>query len=102
MAPYHVLIVLMKPDDESHAEHAEQIAARLSDRGVDVLIDDRPERAGVKFNDADLIGIPVRLTIGQKAIDQGGVEFKQRRDEGKGEVVPFEQIVETCLGALNG
>jgi prolyl-tRNA synthetase len=71
--------------------------------GIDVLIDDRDERPGVKFKDADLIGIPLRLTLGDKALDQGGVEFKARKDTtGKGEVVPMARVVAKCVGVLNG
>ena len=100
LAPYHVEIVLMKPDDETHAATADKLAAELADAGLDVLIDDRKERPGVKFNDADLIGMPLRLTIGQKALDAGGVEFKPRAEEGKGEVVPLNEVLTRCLTAL--
>jgi prolyl-tRNA synthetase len=66
-----------------------------------VLIDDRDERAGVKFKDADLIGLPIRLTLGDKALEQGGVEYKTRRDPGKGEVVPIADVTAKCLAAIN-
>lgn len=100
LAPFHVEIVLMKPNDAEHAALAVQLSAELAAAGLDVLIDDRKERPGVKFKDADLIGMPVRLTIGQKAIDAGGVEFKARADEGKSEVVPVAEVRTRCLGAL--
>jgi prolyl-tRNA synthetase len=68
-----------------------------------VLIDDRDERPGVKFKDADIVGIPVRLTIGDKALEQGGVEFKLRKDtQGKGEVVGLTDVVQRCVATLNG
>ncbi|MBX3367389.1 MAG: proline--tRNA ligase [Phycisphaeraceae bacterium] len=103
IAPYHVLITLMKPEDAKQHEVAKEIAANLAAAGVDVLIDDRDERPGVKFKDADIVGIPVRLTIGDKALEQGGVEFKMRKDtQGKGEVVPLAQVVSRCVDALNG
>jgi prolyl-tRNA synthetase len=102
LAPYHAEIVLMKPDEPVHAALAERLAGELADAGLDVLIDDREERPGVKFKDADLIGMPVRLTIGQKALDAGGVEFKPRADEGKGEVVPLDRVIERCLASLAG
>jgi len=57
-----------------------------------VLIDDRDERPGPKFKDADLIGCPVRVTVGAKAIEQGGVEVKARTDSGKGEIVAFDEV----------
>jgi len=103
IAPYHVLITLMKPEDAKQREIAKDLARQLNDAGADVLIDDRDERPGVKFKDADIVGIPVRLTIGDKALEQGGVEFKMRKDtQGKGEVVPLAQVVSRCVNALNG
>ena len=101
LAPYHVLIVLMKHDDARQRETAARLADSLTAAGVDVLIDDRDERPGVKFKDADLIGIPLRVTIGDKALEQGGVEYKSRRDTGKGEVIALDSIVEKCVGAIN-
>ena len=102
IAPYHVLITLMKPDDARQQKVAGEIACSLNGQGVDVLVDDRDERAGVKFKDADLLGIPVRLTLGDKALDAGGVEFKLRVDaQGKADVVPFDAVVARTLAALN-
>jgi len=101
LAPYHVQIVLMRPEDAAHMDAANRLAGLLADAGVDVLIDDRPERPGVKFNDADLVGLPVRLTIGDKAMQAGGVELKRRSDPGKGDVVAMEKVVDWCLAALN-
>jgi prolyl-tRNA synthetase len=102
IAPYHVLIVLMKHDDPKHKDVAGQLACQLVGAGFDVLLDDRDERPGVKFKDADLVGIPIRLTIGDKALEAGGVEFKLRSDAGKGEVVPMDALVARCLAAVNG
>jgi len=101
LAPYHALITVMKFDNTEHMEHAERIADELADAGFDVLIDDRDERPGFKFKDADLIGIPIRLTIGDKALEQGGVEFKLRTDGCKGEVVPLERVAQRCLDAAS-
>lgn len=100
VAPYHVQIILMKPDAEKQRSLANGISEELAGAGADVLIDDRNERPGPKFKDADLVGIPVRLTLGDKAIEAGGVEFKLRKDQGKGEVVPFADVVARCLSAL--
>ncbi|MDX9912535.1 MAG: proline--tRNA ligase [Phycisphaerales bacterium] len=100
VAPYHVEIVVMKPDDETQSRHAREIAAALAERGADVLIDDRDERPGPKFKDADLIGIPVRLTLGDKALAEGCVEFKPRTDAGKGELVKLADVIDRCLAAL--
>jgi prolyl-tRNA synthetase len=102
IAPYHVLITVMKPEDTKQQETAKALAASLTAAGVDVLIDDRDERPGVKFKDADIVGIPVRLTIGEKALEQGGVEFKLRKDtQGKGEVVGLADVVQRCIESLN-
>lgn len=102
IAPYHVLVTLMKPGDAKHREAGDRLSRELAHAGVDVLIDDREERPGVKFKDADLVGIPIRLTVGDKALEAGGVEFKARRDPGKGEVVGMEKVVGRCVEALNG
>lgn len=101
IAPYHVLITLMKPEDAKHNEIAGKIACELVGKGIDVLIDDRDERPGVKFKDADLVGIPIRLTIGDKALEQNGVEYKTRRDTGKGEVVSLADVAAKCAAVIN-
>ena len=85
VAPYHVIITLMKPEDEVQAEVAERIYSELGKAGVEVLLDDRKERPGVKFKDADLLGIPVRITVGRGAAD-GMIEYKLRRDADKEEL----------------
>ena len=91
VAPYHVIITLMKPEDEVQAEVAERIYSELGKAGVEVLLDDRKERPGVKFKDADLLGIPVRITVGRGAAD-GMIEYKLRRDEDKIELSIEEGI----------
>lgn len=91
VAPYHVIITLVKPDDEEQAKVAEQIYAELLKAGVEVLLDDRKERPGVKFNDADLLGIPVRITVGKLA-GEGKVEYKLRREAEKQEITVEEAI----------
>ena len=102
IAPYHVLITLMKPEDASHRSVCDQLAKDLAAAGIDVLIDDRDERAGVKFKDADLVGIPIRLTIGDKALAEQAVEYKLRKDAGKGENVKITDVVQRCVAVLNG
>ncbi|MCA9305694.1 MAG: proline--tRNA ligase [Phycisphaerales bacterium] len=101
IAPFHVIITPMDVDPTSKAmEVACRLSGALSEAGMDVLIDDREERPGVKFKDADLIGIPVRLTIGDKALAEDSVEFKQRTDAGKGSLVKIGDVVAKCAGAL--
>ena len=91
VAPYHVIITLVKPDDEAQAAAAEKIYEALGKAGVEVLLDDRKERPGVKFKDADLLGIPVRITVGKLA-GEGKVEYKLRRDTEKEEITIDEAI----------
>ncbi|GAA5533581.1 proline--tRNA ligase [Deinococcus aluminii] len=78
IAPYQVILTVVDVQDERQMQAAESLYAQLRAAGVDVLLDDRPERAGVKFADADLTGIPYRVTLG-RALDQGEVEVKVRR-----------------------
>lgn len=91
VAPYHAIVTLVKPDDEVQAEVAERIYNSLKDAHVEVLLDDRKERPGVKFKDADLLGIPVRITVGKLA-GEGKVEYKLRRDADKEELTVEEAI----------
>jgi len=101
IAPYHVLITPLKVDPESAAmQAAERVGAALRDAGIEVLIDDRDERPGVKFKDADLIGVPLRITIGDKALAEESVEFKKRGDAGKGDLVRIDEIVDHCVQAM--
>ena len=91
VAPYHVIITQVKPGDEAQDEVAGRIYSELTKAGVEVLWDDRDERPGVKFKDADLIGIPVRITVGKRAAE-GVVEYKLRRDADKSEKTVEEAI----------
>ena len=80
VAPFEVVITVVKPKDVKCLEASERIYEALQEDGIDVLLDDRDERPGVKFKDADLIGIPFRVTVGPKGLENGVVEFKSRRD----------------------
>ncbi len=91
VAPYHAIVTLIKPDDSVQAEAAERIYSELARAGVEVLLDDRDERPGVKFKDADLLGIPVRITVGRGAAD-GMVEYKLRRDAEKADMTISDAI----------
>ena len=79
IAPYEVVVLPVNGNDAGIAEAAEAIYRELLAGGTDAILDDRDERAGVKFNDADLIGYPVRVTVGNKAVGEGKVEIKIRR-----------------------
>lgn len=91
VAPYHVIITVMKPEDQAQAEVSERIYNELMEAGIEVLLDDRKERPGVKFKDADLLGIPVRITVGRGATDQK-IEYKLRREADKHEISVEEGI----------
>lgn len=80
IAPFEVTILPLQMHDTGVVETAEKIYAELLDIKVDTLLDDRDERAGVKFNDADLLGIPIRVTVGVKGIKGGQVEIKLRSE----------------------
>lgn len=80
VAPYQVLILLLKPKDEQARALADQLYTALQNRGLEPMLDDRDERPGVKFTDADLIGIPIRITVGRLA-GEGKVEYKLRQEK---------------------
>lgn len=88
IAPYHVHLVGMAKMEKE----ADQVYAQLVAAGIEVLFDDRDESAGVKFNDADLIGLPIRLTVGSRAWKEGGVEMKLRRSDER-TVLPLDNLV---------
>jgi prolyl-tRNA synthetase len=88
LAPFSVLLVALNPDDENVKRVAAELYERLQAQGVDVLFDDRDERPGVKFKDADLIGIPVRVVVGAKSLADGKVEVSLRRDRERQHVEP--------------
>ena len=98
VAPYPVHLVSLGGGEEA----AERIHETLRAAGIDLLWDDRDESAGVKFNDADLLGMPVRLTVGGRSLERGGVELKLRTEE-EVRIVPLDALageVEAVLGAL--
>ena len=99
VAPYHAIVTLVKPKDEEQAKLAEEIYQSLLTAGVEAVIDDRDERPGVKFKDADLLGFPIRITVGKRA-GEGIVEYKLRRDSEKIEISVAEAI-ENAIKLVN-
>ncbi len=102
IAPYHVSIVAINTKDEECMNYANELHDELTRAGIEVLLDDRDERPGVKFNDMDLIGIPVRITIGKK-LAEGKVELKLRTEENATDVETSEvvnKVVEIVKNAL--
>jgi prolyl-tRNA synthetase len=78
VAPFEVVVVIAQQDDPEVAEAGEQVYAALADAGVEVIVDDRPVRAGVKFSDAELVGIPFRVTVGKRGLATGSAELTDR------------------------
>lgn len=99
VTPYHAIVTLVKPKDEEQAKVAEEIYQSLLTAGVEAVIDDRDERPGVKFKDADLLGFPIRITVGKRA-GEGIVEYKLRRDSEKSELSVAEAI-ENAIKLVN-
>ena len=96
IAPFEVLVTSVNQDDEKVAQVAEDIYQQLLGDGIDVLLDDRVLRGGVKFKDADLIGIPIRVTVGKKSVAEGSVEIKLRC-ESQSQKVPIEKAADKTI-----
>ena len=94
LAPYHVHITQLG-ESAAVLRAVESLEAGLGERGIEVLVDDRDERPGVKFKDADLIGVPLRVTVGDKALTSGAVELKPRTEKNpkNAELVPLDEAV---------
>lgn len=99
IAPYKVSIVVINVKDEKQINVANQLYDDLSNKGIDVLLDDRNERPGVKFNDMDLIGIPIRITVGKK-IEENTVEIKLRK-ESKSKECKIKDIIKEIEKHVN-
>ena len=94
LAPYEVLLVPVKVPDEPSMKVAQQLHDQLAAAGIDVLLDDRDCRAGVKFKDADLIGVPLRVVIGERGLKEGKLEVKWRWDK-EAEKIDLDGAAET-------
>jgi prolyl-tRNA synthetase len=99
VAPFDVVVTVAQQNDEAVAEAGEQAYRRLLDAGVDVIIDDRPARAGEKFSDAELVGIPLRVTIGKRGLASGTAEVTERAT-GETVAVPLDEIPEHVRKAV--
>jgi prolyl-tRNA synthetase len=99
VAPYEVIIIAIGKD-EAPLARATEIYETLRAAGVEVLLDDRSERPGVKFKDADLLGIPVRITVGARGLEKGTIELKKRTDAESTEV-PLDDAVSAARAALD-
>ena len=92
VAPYHVYLIVLGTS-QAVREAAESLYEAMQRQGTEVLYDDRDESAGVKFNDADLLGMPIRVTVSERSLKQGGAELKLRRAENS-EIVPLSEVPE--------
>jgi prolyl-tRNA synthetase len=99
VAPFDVHIVALNLDQEAVAGALGELDAALSRDGLSVLIDDRDDSAGIKFKDADLLGMPVRITVSPRALEKGGVELRDRRT-GETRVVEMGAVVSEVRGIL--
>ena len=93
IAPYHVIVTLVRIDDTT-TQAGESIHDDLTANGIEVLLDDREERPGVKFNDAELIGVPLRITVGPRGLGNGVVELLDRRS-GESTEITLDDVVPT-------
>ncbi len=100
IAPYHAIIVPVNANKSEQWEAAWKVYKQLENLGIEVLIDDRDQRAGVKFKDADLIGIPLRITIGPRALQENRVELKKRW-ESETELVDIDRVALKVAGIIS-
>jgi prolyl-tRNA synthetase len=100
IAPFELEIVAINADSEQVKTESRRLYDELQARGVDVLLDDRPARPGVKFKDADLLGIPLRIAVGDRGLADGQIELKRRTDD-KPTLVPLASAVDAAIEALD-
>ncbi len=102
IAPFEVEVMILNNDSAEVVAEAERIYNELAQAGADVLLDDRDTRAGAKFKDADLIGIPLRVVVGERGLKEGNVEIKRRTDDKPTMAAATEAVAETLkiLGEL--
>jgi prolyl-tRNA synthetase len=99
VAPFEVVVTVLNPKEVETSEAGERIYDALRGAGVDVLLDDRDERPGVKFKDADLVGIPYRIVVGARGLEKKIVELKRRRD-GHSRELPVDRAAEAVAETI--
>jgi prolyl-tRNA synthetase len=99
IAPFHLALLPLQMQDAAVRQAAEKLYLELTQAGVEVLLDDRDDRAGVKFKDADLIGLPLRIAVGKKGLAEGKVEWKQRGAKDV-ELIPLADVVGRAQAAV--
>lgn len=100
IAPFEVIVTCVNQDDEKVAQVAENVYQQLCNKGIDVLLDDRDLRGGVKFKDADLLGIPIRVTVGKKSAAENSIEIKLRT-ESQSQKVSVANAAEKVIETVN-
>ncbi len=100
IAPFQILLLPINYNDKAIRDVADRLYQALQQNGVEVLLDDRDERPGVKFKDADLVGIPLRVTIGAKGLEKGSIELRRRQD-GQTEEIPLAESIKKLQAFLN-
>lgn len=99
IAPYEVVITVLRADDKATAAAATDLYTSLTEAGIEVLLDDREERPGVKFADAELIGIPYRITVGPRGVEAGNVELTERATM-ETEEVGVDEVVDRLVDEI--
>jgi prolyl-tRNA synthetase len=99
IAPFDAMVLILNMNDAQSKEIGENIYKELRDKGIDVLLDDRDERAGAKFKDADLIGIPLQIVIGERNLKEGLIEIKDRTN-GETKKITIDETVKNVLDTL--
>jgi prolyl-tRNA synthetase len=99
VAPFEAVVVVAQQSDATVADAGERVYQGLLEAGVDVIIDDRPDRAGVKFSDAELVGIPFRITIGKRGVAAGTAELTDRAT-GETTVIPLDDAAKHVREAI--
>lgn len=100
IAPFEAVVVVAQPDDGATAAAGEKVYRQLLAAGVDTIIDDRSERVGVKFRDAELVGIPLRVTVGSRGLANGAVELTERASD-ETRRIPLAEIAVEVRGAVD-
>jgi prolyl-tRNA synthetase len=101
VAPFEIVVVIAQQDDPTVAEAGEQVYQALLEAGVEVIVDDRSVRAGVKFSDAELVGIPFRVTVGKRGLASGTVELTDRA-AGSTVQIPLDEVAKHAREAVAG
>jgi len=99
IAPYEVIVIALSKEGADY-DYAKDLAQQLADAGLEVVFDDRDERAGVKFADADLVGFPLQVVVGKRGFEAGEIEIKTRMT-GEKQIVPVESVVSAVQAALS-